>query len=558
MKKITIISFLFLILFLTGCKKSINKDLEIDTTMSFSQIKEVSYDGTRQIKNLHVTSEAYDLEDVYSFVYCKYSNLAVYKDSNNNYILKNFLTGQVICDKLYNIDFYNSSSISRISCIYTEDFLPVAVFIKEVTTISKKYLCVVDYKGEVLFNKEVNDINNYSHLNYNSFEYNHYTYFNLYDSYLDLNEYFKFKIEDGVLNLFKIESTIYQSDYEKKDNDEIIDIDGLIYGMSEGKYVAIRNKKDSVCAYTFKKDSNIFIYDENKKYLNTVNLSSFNMVDFDGVIILKGKLVIYMSEEIKNLQEQYGYNENCDDLYTYKSRCLEIDLKTGKTYYNDDLKYWIYKVEPAHNNCNIVTYYDLTEDGKKGNVLKSAIMDDAFRFDNSYVYDGLYMAQKINDNEYLGWFNQGINRLLFYITKKERIYLGSNISLQIFDDGNVIYSLNNKYHICKLENIKDDILQNNSGADRILQNKYDGEYIEVNGLLDGIGNYIGSIYLSRTCELYATSDKVYVGNKIIYELKDNEILYKIDCKEIGNHKYLISIDLGVKQLYFMCDINELD
>lgn len=543
------ILLLLAVLFLTGCGKeqgnSENESLNIPNSISFSQLKELAGEPAYSPrKNYTISGEMFDIDSNASFVQCLGSNLCTVYE-NSTYVLKNFNTKQEICSDIYRSAVYDAyGQFERYNYVYANSSLPIAIYGVYNSSTAITTIHYVDPYGKSLATETTTNGDMKYLGNVYSKTVGDYNYFYLQpaDGFTQ-NEYFRYKYNGAKYIVESISENDYNNANGTNNPAEYEYLDNLI---------ECYDSNGQVFAYYYSKDNSYFLYDANKHYLNNINISSFGFNSYSASLRLEKKLCFFKNEEYYESQINRGSNA------TYKCRCLEIDLSTGKVSYNDDFKYYVVSVNNRITNnaydCCYVIYYDVKDNGELSKLQKCVILHDELSFENAFIYDGFRSAYKVDDNTLLAYFDTG----LYLVTPNERTIISGINNITYFEDGSILYSnIDGKYYTCKLSDILETIKSFEGGFTYLSINTYNGKAISYDydaktGKYIANGLELNSSYLSyaRT-GIYVTEKCIYVGNEKIVdggELTINQIsnyasfgdstIYRVRFTD-GSYKYFM-------------------
>lgn len=543
-KKILLL-ILFVLILLTGCGKGTvkNERLDIPDSISFSQLEKLAIEPQYvKQKNYIVSGELFNLDSNTSYVQCLGSSLGVTYE-NSKYVLKNLSSQKVICSDVYNIGFYDYNGYFQgYNNVHAYNQLPVAIYCTYNSSSSQITINYVDPYGTTL-KTEVLPSGNYKYIStISTKKVGDYDYFSIQqaDGYSE-NLYFRYKYE----NKKYVVEEISQAEFTNATGDS------LEYEYKD-ELVECYDSKGRIFAYYYYNSNSLFLYDEDKHYLNNVNLASFGFDSSLFLLRLEKKMYYFKNEAYYESQMTRGSNP------TYKCRCLEIDLTTGKVYYNDDFKYYVLEaVDRTTNNTfqyGYVTYYEVLDNRELSKIKKCVILKDKLSFKDAFVYDGFTTnIYKVDDNSLLVNFNSG----LYLVTKTERTRINGITNILYFENGNIMYlNKDNKYYTCKLSNILESVKSFDGGYTYLSTDTYNGKTTSYNYdsntkkyMANGLELNPSFATFARQC-IYVTDNCVYVDeNKIIdggtlsitqfssYASIGDATIYRVRFSN-GSYKYL--------------------
>ena len=263
----------------------------------------------------------------------------------------------------------------------------------------------------------------------------------------------------------------------------------------------------------------IYIYNEDKEFLNSFRPASFGM-DKSNYIFFNESLFFYKNVEYYPSELEKGSEKK------YKNECLEIDLTDGKLSYNEDFKYYIQSattetdLETGNFKYSIVNYYELNDDRTRSKILKSVIVSDNLSFDDSFIYEGNYSSViKIDDKSVLAYLDGSY----YIVSKDNRILLKDITEFKFLENGIVTYKnkQDNLYYMVKLTELRDKYQELNSGYGYISTNTYSGSHVACKYVKSTNSYTYGSISIKPSYldlleyNIIVNKSWVYLGNTLV-------------------------------------------
>ena len=509
----------FCVLLLTACESGAvkNEKVEVPSSISYSQIKElaIDYNGLDNYNYL-IDGRTLSLDGDVSVVRCLGSNLVSY--GSGPFSLMNFKTGEVITSKVNYTGLYSDYQFSSYNYVYANSGLPIVIWSEYDSNYNVNRVFFSDPYGKVL---NLLESGSSTSISYSSIKYlSDYTCFCIKDNY-DNYYCFKYVLND---NEYKVQTMDY-AEFEAASNQANLTPeyeDGLI-----PQY----DKKGNIYGYIHISDDIYYLYDSKKVFLNSVNISSYGFNDSPSIELEK-KLVFFKSETY------YDNESNRSSKTSYKCKCLEIDCSNGNVYFNDDFKYFIVDVDEYdisnYSKYSCVKYCELNERRELDSILKCAILTDKLDFSDSFVYDGFEGdVYALESGKYLALFGEE-----YYLVSRENRTLLKGVEIEAINNGRIIFTnQNSKYYMCDAKGFEEKIKDLSDGKTYISSVTYNGSLIVLDYSQEK-DCYVKDLYEIQSkflylakMGIYVEKDKIYIGNGKIMDFSSSGTdlsIYSID------------------------------
>ena len=535
MKKIfKFLSLLFLLILfisITGCTKK-----QRDNKISYSQLKRIANKEDVEILDYKISGSIANLDEnltVNDIIHCTGTNLALVKNSSDVYSIINFIEGTTICANVSNKSISTSYKYNSAKFMVYYASSPIVIYQTQSGTSYTAHF--VDCYGNELMTE--NNGGTYSLYDFISKNFDDCTYCGI-ESSIGWS-YFRSEYKDSKYTVEKITEDEYKNPSSKNHEE-------TSSGYDDGLTPLYNSKGKVVAYYNGDLEGSFFLYDKKKKYLNNIAISSYGM-EHGIPLFLENNLYYFLNDEYYEKAIERSSEE------TYKCKCLEINLKTGKVKYNDDFKYYVidadFYVEDDKYRFGYVLYCDLNKNGEKENIIRCAICDDKLSFKDSFVYDGIEIDEvyQLPNKAIVAFYNSGF----YYITKNDKVYFNNAYLSSFTKDNELIYvNQNNKYYICKAKDIKESIKDLSNGHYYISSYTYNGESIKIDETNDSKkmtanGHQFLADYLSSAKKgIYIDSNSVTIGEQQIYATSDGISIVNVSFVASAAEKELYSIKLS--------------
>lgn len=543
MKKIkTITALMCMLLIVSSCKSEKNyfdDTYDKDTSISYDLLKYIAVTPSPSDKNYTFKNyEANKDYDSFRLVDCLGSELYYYDDySTGNCYITRLGHEKEVSFKV------NPNIVPSADGYAAEKRYPLTVF-AVYGNDSKNELIFADCYGNVV---ERMDAYGKPDIYFGGeYYYEGYCYFFVQTDYAEL--YLKYIVTDGVYKITKIT----ELDYELHD----------AFGSSASSssrtdsLEPVYDREGDLFSHVLYKNGIYNIYDKDKKFINSVNLSSFGFDNSNSRSLRFEKKIYYFTYNLYYENEKEKSSES-----SYKCKCIEINLENGEVSFDDDFKYFIvdstvYDYEEKYH-YTAFHYYELNDKREKGSVLLCSIAKENLSFNNSFVYDGFEgIPYKLDKNTIICKFSDEY----FAVTKNERKHLNGIVAVN-FMSGDKIICVNSdhKYFICDKNNFLDYCQNPTEMYDRIFFNRYYGDFLKVTTSTKD-NKYvctINSVKLNLNMNYYSfleyglitNNEGVYLSNGTrIYQYPE-ELIKVFTIKDTT----LFQVTLGDKVVYFFVD-----
>ncbi len=550
MKKVISLILLFICsLFLVSCKKESikNEEIDLNTAISYSQLRIIANNQDYiPVNNVVVSGVEFEKKQIKNVVNCLDSHLEiVYNSSKKKYLLYNYKK-QVHIDYIDENNVIQTSSLTMNNNVYYDTSYPFIIYSNNQTMIirnsygSKVYeLPISSYVNIDISNRKIVNGNIYVTISYY-----------LSTSYSNSYLYIKCIKSDNVYNV----STITQEEYQQANSS------GSTHSNLEYDLIPLFDSKGQIFGYYYNDERNYYIYDSDKKYLNSFCLSSLGFASDYKYLRTEKKMYFFVNEEYSESVIQQGSKK------TYKTRCLEVDLKNGKISIDDNVGYYVLECNNVENKndgsyqYSYFTFKEYNEKREQSDITMCSIVTSKLSIKDSFSYD--YFTQEayvINNNSLVA----KIGNTYFVVTTKERTLLSGVTQISYYSNGDVVYrKQNGLYYMCKGEDLLNDVQTNVNGFLSISKELFNGErisYLERNGDYYCGGLLLNPSYLNLlSFGIIVTNNEISVGrskvlyfqglkiqNISIYTEYDGYTFYQIsfsDSSEVKYIKYKLEIE----------------
>lgn len=464
MKRIkTITALMCMLMTISACgreKNHFGDTYDRDTTVSFDQLKDIAYDDSETEKNYTLKSYIPDsASSDFMSVSCAGSEMYVcYDNTLGDYYLRrvnhekdvSYKVGTGVVSAGYPI-----SSISAIPVLYLQGY-PIIIFGQN-SNSGYDQVIYIDCFGNIL--KKVN-VDTLKEINYDeTFTRGETTYVSIRQD-LSFYSYFKYSLKNKSYSVSNVEKTEFDNARSNLSN-------------SLKDLVPVYDKEGEIFSYVIQNSDIVYVYDKDKKYLNSVYINAFGFKDPVSFRFEK-KLCFFESEIYYENQNEKSSKES------YKCKCLEINLENGKVSYDDDFKYFINSAKDVEYEdkyqYTYIIYNELNDKREKDGVTLCSIAKENLSFNNSFVYDGFRgSVYKIDKDAVLCNFSGD-----YYLCTKDERKIMNNLSVKNILKNEIIFNdSNGNYYICERSNFVDYIENPTDAYKMISTNSYFGEHIKV-------------------------------------------------------------------------------
>ena len=528
---------------LASCDKStVAEKIDCPSSLTFAQLNnmaaDIEYDEISYFAN-YTGAVVTDYDESYVKIPCLDSNIAI--DNVNNRIVKPLEWSDSV-DTISTVQtFYNDSSFHNTHAVlgtnahvFYDPNLPIVLYVK---ASAQQTLCFIDNKGYNLGTYNFDfpfSLTGYETRNHNNFY------------YVKINTSFK-------TFYFKYtKSYSYTVSPSNKYEYEVSTYDTYVYDDGLKPFV---NYDGITIAYIHENNGVLNIYDNYKKYLSTISVSSLGF-DIDNYVLLNKSILFYSNEEYyKNVNEKSSKT-------TYKCRCLEINLIDGSTYYNDDFKYFITSTIPMKQKdwnttktiSTMVNYYELNSLGEKTDIRKTIIVKDKLSFDSPSLAENITKVIKLEASKLLLLQNGEY----YIVTKDGRKQLNGISELSFIGQNEIIFKgQDDLYYIGKVTELETIATTIGNGNGYITKNKFEDSrlfcsYDKNSDTYTCNGKVIMNNFLEYlNQDVFVTTNGIYIGNTLVLSTTTDEQVISLSLLYASNSHMLYKVLLNDGKIKFI-------